>query len=107
MMKRPRQDAEIPHDEPDRMETRNSDPGSTDTPPPPPSVPACPTQLEVATYIEDISLELASLARRNRLKSLGYFIDMVRLEASTLRLSLLTPGRGEAGSQRRDISPPG
>lgn len=100
MMKQPRQSVEMPHDNPGGTETRESEACSVQAPPP-------ATQLEIATYIEDISLELASLARRNRLKSLGYFIDMVRLEASTVRLSLLAPGRAEAGSQTRDISPPG
>ncbi|WP_332683496.1 hypothetical protein [Bosea sp. (in: a-proteobacteria)] len=38
-------------------------------------------QLEVASYIEEISLELGAMARTARLDSLAYFIDMTRLEA--------------------------
>lgn len=38
-------------------------------------------QLQVASYIEEISLELGAMARAARLDSLAYFIDMTRLEA--------------------------
>lgn len=44
--------------------------------------------MEVAAYIEEMSLELGSMARLSHLSSLAYFIDMVRLEAATIRLSL-------------------
>ncbi len=45
------------------------------------------TQLQVASYIEEISLELGVMARTARLDSLAYFIDMTRLEAEIARRS--------------------
>ena len=42
-------------------------------------------QLEVATYIEEISQELGALARAAQLSSLAYFVDMTRLEAAINR----------------------
>ena len=56
--------------------------GSRGTPAPPTD-----TQLSVALYIEEISLELAVMARGARLDSLAYFIDMTRLEAEITRRS--------------------
>ncbi|RYE79709.1 MAG: hypothetical protein EOP19_19840, partial [Hyphomicrobiales bacterium] len=38
-------------------------------------------QLEVASYIEEITIELGSMARAAQLSSLAYFVDMTRLEA--------------------------
>jgi hypothetical protein len=34
-----------------------------------------------ASYIAELSAELATLARRHRLDTLGYILDMARLEA--------------------------
>lgn len=42
-------------------------------------------QLEVAAYIEEISIELAVMARAAQLNSLAYFVDMTRLEAAINR----------------------
>ena len=56
--------------------------GSRATPTPP-----TPTQLSVALYIEEMSQELAVMARAARLDSLAYFIDMTRLEAEIARRS--------------------
>lgn len=39
-------------------------------------------QLEVALYIESISSELRSMARKSELESLAYFLEMARIEAS-------------------------
>jgi len=40
------------------------------------------TQLEVASYIESLSAELSEMAKAADLKSLAYFLEMARLEAS-------------------------
>ncbi len=64
--------------------------GSRGTP-----VPPTHTQLSVALYIEEISQELAIMARTARLDSLAYFIDMTRLEAEIIRRSC----EARAGSQ--------
>lgn len=42
-------------------------------------------QLEVASYIEEISIELGAMARAAHLSSLAYFVDMTRLEAAINR----------------------
>lgn len=42
-------------------------------------------QLEVAAYIEEISIELGAMARAAHLSSLAYFVDMTRLEAAINR----------------------
>lgn len=42
-------------------------------------------QLQVVSYIEEISLELRDMARAARLDSLAYFIDMTRFEAAAHR----------------------
>ena len=39
-------------------------------------------QLEVASYIEEISIELGAMARAPQLSSLAYFVEMTRLEAA-------------------------
>jgi hypothetical protein len=39
-------------------------------------------QLEVASYIEILSAELGEMAKAAELKSLAYFLEMARLEAS-------------------------
>ncbi|HEV7338539.1 MAG TPA: hypothetical protein VGO06_21370 [Bosea sp. (in: a-proteobacteria)] len=54
--------------------------GSRATPTPPTA-----TQLSVALYIEEMSQELAVMARAARLDGLAYFIDMTRLEAEITR----------------------
>lgn len=41
-------------------------------------------QAEVAHYVASLSGDLASLARRSGLETLGYLLEMVRLEAETL-----------------------
>lgn len=46
-------------------------------------------QLEVATYIEEISVELGAMARAAQLSSLAYFVDMTRLEAAINRRTCL------------------
>ncbi|PZR91381.1 MAG: hypothetical protein DI537_16365 [Stutzerimonas stutzeri] len=46
-------------------------------------------QLEVATYIEDISVELGAMARAAQLSSLAYFVDMTRMEAAINRRTCL------------------
>ncbi|KQZ01234.1 hypothetical protein ASD45_10510 [Pseudolabrys sp. Root1462] len=38
----------------------------------------------VAHYVATLSNDLAALARRNGLDTLGYLLEMVRLEAETL-----------------------
>jgi hypothetical protein len=42
-------------------------------------------QLEVAVYIEEISVELGAMARAAQLASLAYFVEMTRLEAAINR----------------------
>jgi hypothetical protein len=42
-----------------------------------------PTQLEVAIYIESMSAELRTMAKVVQLESLAYFLEMVRMEASS------------------------
>lgn len=42
-------------------------------------------QLEVACYIEEISIELGAMARAAQLSSLAYFVEMTRLEAAINR----------------------
>lgn len=42
-------------------------------------------QFEVASYIEEISIELGAMARAAQLSSLAYFVDMTRLEAAINR----------------------
>lgn len=42
-------------------------------------------QLQVVSYIEEISLELRDMARAVQLDGLAYFIDMTRFEAAAHR----------------------
>ncbi len=42
-------------------------------------------QLEVASYIEEITVELGAMARAAQLSSLAYFVEMTRLEAAINR----------------------
>jgi hypothetical protein len=67
---------------------RNRDSGrETPSPTPAPTEPGpfAENQLQVAFYIEEISLELRALARSARLESLAYFIDMAHVEAESTR----------------------
>ena len=41
-------------------------------------------QTAVASYVASISNDLATLSRRNGLDTLGYLLEMVRLEAESL-----------------------
>lgn len=38
----------------------------------------------VASYVASLSADLASLARRNGLDTIGYLLEMVRLEAESV-----------------------
>jgi hypothetical protein len=58
-------------------------------------------QLEVAAYIEEISIELGAMARAAQLGSLAYFVEMTRLEAAINRRTCQMQ-LGEAGEP--DIS---
>lgn len=42
------------------------------------------SQTAVANYVATLSGDLASLARHNGLDTLGYLLEMVRLEAETM-----------------------
>lgn len=42
------------------------------------------SQNAVASYVATLSNDLATLARRNGLDTLGYLLEMVRLEAESL-----------------------
>lgn len=53
-----------------------------DTPPPEPAGDGGP--LEAASFIAETVLELAAVARRHRLDTLGFLLDMARLEADEL-----------------------
>lgn len=44
---------------------------------------SAPTQLEVAIYVESMSAELRTMAKVVQLDSLAYFLEMVRVEASS------------------------
>ncbi len=41
-------------------------------------------QAEAATYIADLTADLASMARKHGLGTLGYLLDMARMEAEIL-----------------------
>ena len=47
------------------------------------TLPLAPTQLEVAVYVESMSAELRTMAKAAQLDSLAYFLEMVRVEASS------------------------
>jgi len=53
------------------------------------------SQTAVANYVATLSGDLASLARRSGLETLGYLLEMVRLEAETL-----TRHNGNGGGRR-------
>ena len=42
------------------------------------------TQVQVANYVATMSGDLATMARRNGLDTLGYLLEMVRLEAENV-----------------------
>lgn len=42
------------------------------------------SQTAVASYVATLSHDLATMARRARLDTLGYLLEMVRLEAESL-----------------------
>lgn len=41
-------------------------------------------QTEAATYIADLTADLASMARRHGLGTLGYLLDLAKMEAENL-----------------------
>ena len=47
----------------------------------------------VASYVASITADLAVLARRNGLDTLGYLLDMARLEAESARSARVANGR--------------
>ncbi|MGA7974426.1 MAG: hypothetical protein WCA36_16635 [Pseudolabrys sp.] len=50
---------------------------------------------QVAVYVASMSADLATMARRTGLDTLGYLLEMVRLEAeNTARQMLQTDGGG-------------
>jgi len=53
------------------------------------------SQTAVASYVATMSADLAVMARRTGLDSLGYLLEMVRLEAEDLAQPL--PRRASAG----------
>lgn len=55
------------------------------------------SQSAVASYVATLSHDLATLARRNGLDTLGYLLEMVRLEAE----SLTRPNGNGNGNGRR------
>lgn len=48
------------------------------------SVPDPGHQMAVASYVATLSADLSAMARRTGLDSLGYLLEIVRLEAETL-----------------------
>jgi hypothetical protein len=42
------------------------------------------SQTAVATYVATLSADLASIARQHGLQTLGYLLEMARLEAETV-----------------------
>ncbi len=40
-------------------------------------------RIEVASYVATLSADLSAMARRNGLDTLGYLLEMVRLEAES------------------------
>ena len=47
-----------------------------------------------AAYVASLVADLAALARRQKLDTLGYLLDMARLEAESLAESLANGGNG-------------
>ena len=50
-------------------------------PVPPAPLPSTPTEKQICTYIAEMCAELRHLARRPRFRTVGYLLDMARLEA--------------------------
>jgi hypothetical protein len=50
----------------------------------PPATPENGTRTQVANYVATMSSDLATMARRNGLDTLGYLLEMVRLEAENV-----------------------
>jgi hypothetical protein len=48
-------------------------------------------QTAVATYVAALSADLASIARQNGLQTLGYLLEMARLEAQSVSRHVRTP----------------
>ncbi len=46
-----------------------------------PSVPAVGSREEAAAYVAELAANLAAIARRHGLDTLGYLLEMARLEA--------------------------
>jgi hypothetical protein len=61
------------------------------TPPPEPAGDGGP--LEAASFIAETVQELAAVARRHRLDTLGYLLDMAQLEADELVRAGMVGGR--------------
>ena len=52
------------------------------------------SQTAVASYVASLSADLSVMARRNGLDSLGYLLDIVRLEAENLARPSPNGGNG-------------
>ena len=50
--------------------------------------------MEVAVYVASMSADLASMARHSGLETLGYLLEMVRLEAENAARHLPSPNGG-------------
>jgi hypothetical protein len=50
----------------------------------PPATTENRTRTQVANYVATMSSDLATMARRNGLDTLGYLLEMVRLEAENV-----------------------
>jgi hypothetical protein len=48
-------------------------------------------QTAVATYVATLSADLALIARQNGLQTLGYLLEMARLEAESVSRHVRTP----------------
>ena len=48
-------------------------------------------QTAVATYVATMSADLASIARQHGLETLGYLLEMARLEAETVSRHVRSP----------------
>lgn len=63
--------------------------------------------LEVATYVASLATELATLARKTRLGTLEYLLEMVRLEAENVRRQTAKDkgecARGERAVPRKSL----
>ena len=57
-------------------------------------------QTAVASYVASISNDLATMSRRNGLDTLGYLLEMVRLEAESLARQSTQNGRRPNEQQR-------